>query len=178
MSEMILATLLEADAQLAAQTDELTAALDTVQERLKGIHAVIALYQPSEAGAETAPAPTIAPEVKPQPAKATKARPSAKVKSAARPGGRTAEWHQYLQEGFQSTPLPEVVKAVLQTRPRGVFKIADVMERMFIEEIPKAQYLNARNRISNILSSGARGGEWHHGSKGTYSLSAKAIKVA
>ncbi len=67
--------------------------------------------------------------------------------------------------------MPEAVTLILQTQPGKSFKIAEVMEALFEEGIPKSQYLKARNRISNILSAGARNGEWNRGKGSTYSIS-------
>ncbi len=91
--------------------------------------------------------------------------------------GRTADWQRYLQGTYKKSPLPDVIVGVLQAQPDNVFKIADVMGVVFKEDMPKSQFLKARNRISNILSAGARDGVWHRGSGGTYSMSEKAIKA-
>ena len=50
------------------------------------------------------------------------------------------------------------------------------MLAIFEDDMPKAQYLKARSRISNILSAGARDNEWYRGRGGTYSMSKKAVK--
>ena len=62
------------------------------------------------------------------------------------------------------------VKLVLSTQPDKDFKIAEVMSSLFKENMPKSQYLKARDRISNILSVGVRDGEWHKGNRGAYRL--------
>lgn len=85
--------------------------------------------------------------------------------------GRLASWQKYVRSGVEQQPMPEAVTLILQTQPGKSFKIAEVMEALFEEGIPKSQYLKARNRISNILSAGARNGEWNRGKGSTYSIS-------
>ncbi|MEM8808158.1 MAG: hypothetical protein AAGF01_19225 [Cyanobacteria bacterium P01_G01_bin.38] len=91
--------------------------------------------------------------------------------------GRAAQWQRYVLSDYQQQPLPNVVTTVLATRPKDSFKISDVMSTIFAEDIPKTQFLKARNRISNILSAGARNHEWYRGRGGTYSLSKAAVKA-
>lgn len=101
-----------------------------------------------------------------------------KTTKAAKRSGRTANWQRYVQEAYRKAPLPDVIVGVLQAQPDNVFKIADVMSAVFREDMPKNHFLKARNRVSNILSAGARDGDWYRGRGGTYSLSEKAIKAA
>lgn len=115
--------------------------------------------------------------------KASRGRP-AKAKSAAsekttattKRSGRTANWQKYVQDSYSKAPLPDVIVGVLQAQPNNIFKIADVMSAVFKEDMPKTHFLKARNRVSNILSAGARDGDWFRGRGGTYSVSEKAIK--
>jgi hypothetical protein len=90
--------------------------------------------------------------------------------------GKSPNWQKYVQEPFRATPLPDVVANILKAQPDDAFKIADVMEVIFKPDMPKANFLKARNRVSNILSAGARSGEWKRGRGGQYSLSGKALK--
>ncbi len=133
---------------------------------------------------ETAPKAT----AKATKAKATRGRP-AKAKATtstakenksapAKRSGRTANWQRYVQESYRKAPLPDVIVGVLQAQPTNIFKIADVMNVVFKEDMPKTHFLKARNRISNILSAGARDGVWYRGRGGTYSMSEKAIKAS
>lgn len=115
--------------------------------------------------------------------KATRGRP-AKAKSpagakatAGKRSGRTANWQKYVQDSYSKAPLPDVIVGVLQAQPNNIFKIADVMSAVFKEDMPKTHFLKARNRVSNILSAGARDGDWFRGRGGTYSVSEKAIKT-
>lgn len=112
--------------------------------------------------------------------KATRGRP-AKAKAAeksttSKRSGRTANWQKYVQDSYSKSPLPDVIVGVLQAQPNNIFKIADVMNAVFKEDMPKTHFLKARNRVSNILSAGARDGDWFRGRGGTYSVSEKAIK--
>lgn len=124
-------------------------------------------------------------------AKATRGRPakakasadktaakSTKASKTPKRSGRTANWQRYVQENYRKSPLPDVIVGVLQAQPTNVFKIADVMNAVFKEDMPKNHFLKARNRISNILSAGARDGVWYRGRGGTYSMSEKAIKAS
>ena len=96
-------------------------------------------------------------------------------KTAAKRSGRTANWQRYVQESYRKAALPDVISGVLQAQPGTVFKIADVMNAVFKEDMPKNHFLKARNRVSNILSAGAREGTWYRGRGGTYSVSEKAV---
>jgi hypothetical protein len=134
-----------------------------------------------------APAPTKAKETKlkktaqkktaaPTKAAAQKKTPAktslAKSASAKKTDGRTASWQKYTRPGVKNESIPDAVKLILETQPENDFKIVDVMSALFKEEMPKAQYLKARNRISNVLSGGVRAGDWYKGERGTYRMKA------
>ncbi|MEO0539437.1 MAG: hypothetical protein AAFZ80_01085 [Cyanobacteria bacterium P01_A01_bin.105] len=111
-------------------------------------------------------------------AKAEKIEPSAKA-SRKPPrktrSGKAPNWSRHIQEPFKKTPLPDVVANILKSQPDQAFKIADVMEVIFKVDMPKASFLKARNRVSNILSAGARTKEWYRGRGGRYSIKEKAL---
>lgn len=90
--------------------------------------------------------------------------------------GRAAAWQKYVQSQYRSLALPEAVSSVLSSEPTKIFKIADVMSSIFKESMPKPSRLKARNRISNILSAGARDGTWYRGRNGRYSQSESVTK--
>ncbi len=90
-------------------------------------------------------------------------------------GGKSPNWQRYVQDPFRKTPLPDVVANILKAQPDEAFKIAEVMEAIFKTDMPKATFLKARNRVSNILSAGARTNEWYRGRGGKYSMSKKAL---
>lgn len=110
-------------------------------------------------------------------AKTTKAKATAeKVTTTRKPrGGKSPNWQRYVQDPFRKTPLPDVVANILKAQPDEAFKIAEVMEAIFKSDMPKATFLKARNRVSNILSAGARTSEWYRGRGGKYSMSKKAL---
>ena len=101
---------------------------------------------------------------------ATKAKSS--KASSKKPDGRAADWQKYARPGVKNQSIPDAVKLVLATQPEKDFKIAEVMEALFQEKMPKAQYLKARNRVSNVLSGGVRAGDWQRGERSTYRMGA------
>lgn len=122
---------------------------------------------------------------KPRATKATKAaKTTTKIKTARKPtqakkkDGRAANWQRYVLDDYRQQPLPDVVANFLKAKSKDSFKIADVMSAIFEEDMPKSQFLKARNRISNILSAGARNKEWYRDRGGTYSASEKAVKAS
>ncbi|MBE9076215.1 hypothetical protein IQ241_02705 [Romeria aff. gracilis LEGE 07310] len=92
--------------------------------------------------------------------------------------GRAASWQRYIKDSFQKEPLPEVISGVLRNQPNHVFLIAEVMNAVFEEDMPKSSFLKARNRVSNILSGGARDGSWYRGRNGRYSMSENVVKAS
>ena len=113
---------------------------------------------------------------KPKSSTSTSAKAKATKTAGKKKDGRAADWQKYVQSEFKESALPEAVSSVLRSAPSEVFKIADVMSSIFIEDVPRDQFLKARNRISNILSAGARDGSWYRGRNGRYSQSENATK--
>ena len=111
--------------------------------------------------------------------KASTAKAPAKTKTTRRKkkDGRAATWQKYVQSEYRDTALPEAVSSVLRSQPSEIFTIADVMSSIFSEDMPRTSYLKARNRISNILSAGARDGTWYRGRNGRYSQSESVTKA-
>lgn len=254
MSISVLPQLLEVDSELSTQADALSAQLNQLQEKRKGIQTVIAMFESgmnisaadiatvasvnaAVDSADSKPAvktaaktsaktsakaaksaektvakspKTTAPASKVKVAKSraakAKAVPDTKVKATrtaspkadiaknsaksiakssetskstetTKRSGRTANWQRFVKDSYSKAPLPNVIVGVLQAQPNNIFKIADVMSAVFKEDMPKSQFLKARNRVSNILSAGARDGGWYRGINGTYSISQKAIKA-
>ncbi len=105
-------------------------------------------------------APAIAPEVKKP---ASKAKP--KQSMSKKKDGRAASWQKYTRPGVKNESIPDAVRLILETQPEKDFKIVEVMDALFQEDMPKSQYLKARNRISNVLSGGVRAGDWHRGDR-------------
>ena len=182
----ILPKLKEIEAQLSAQEDDLTAQLSSLKEKLSSIRSVLTMFSQDSDGAEGAQeeasdvsAVATQPEKKEAAkgkAAASSKRTTAKKKTSSRKGkkkdGRAAAWQKYTRPGVKNDSIPDAVKIILSTQPEKEFKIAEVMDALFQEKMPKVQYNKARNRVSNVLSGGARAGDWHKGTRGTYRLSA------
>lgn len=207
MATSVLPQLLEVDSELSAQTAELEARLTELQEQRKGIQTVIAMFESGNAPditdlsavtgnakssqtskqtdkkttkttAKTRKTATKAKAAKTTAKRGRPAKAADTTKKSTKRSGRKANWQRYVQENYRQAPLPDVIGGVLQAQPNTVFKIADVMNTVFKEDMPKNHFLKARNRVSNILSAGARDGSWHRGRGGTYSVSEKAIKAS
>ncbi|MGB7084835.1 MAG: hypothetical protein WBD47_04730 [Phormidesmis sp.] len=192
MNQTVLPQLQTIETELASQESQLTAQLTAVREKLTGIRTVMPMFRGAADLKEEAPAieePTIekpavseasapvAPK-KTTPKKAAQKKAIARQKttprkaSAKKKDGRTAAWQKYTRPGVKNESIPDAVRLILETQPSKEFKIAEVMEALFQEGMPKAQYLKARNRISNVLSGGVRAGDWHRGARSTYRLTA------
>ena len=193
MSETVLPQLQAVISDLEAEESSLTAQLTAIQTRKDAVLSVIDMFGgsstdtsstteaasaapsevPAEAPAEEDEEPAAESDessAEKQPAAtATKAKTKTKTK-AKKKDGRTADWQKYTLPGVGDQPMPEAVKLILATKPKEDFKIAEVMSGLFKEDMPKNQYLKARNRISNILSGGVRDGEWFKGARGAYRL--------
>lgn len=222
MATVVLPQLQEAEAQLAAEEVALNAQLAEIQEKIKGIQTVIAMFNgsPDSNGAavvaeveEEAPVVEVVEPVEEEPApkkavakkttakkpgrpkkttttakkvtakkatatkKATEKKAPATKAATKKTRGKAASWQSYVFDQFSNTPLPDVVENILKAKPKAVFKISAVMSELFPEDMPKNHFLKARNRISNILSAGARTGEWHRGRGGTYSCTEKSLQA-
>ena len=193
MAQTVLPQLKEISDDLLAQEESLTTQLEEVQEKLRGVRAILPLFgeaalgeddsdESSEQDSEPATPAKSATSTKKKAVKAekaekkskstaTKAKSSAKS-SAKKKDGRAASWQKYTRPGVREQSIPDAVRLVLETQPDKSFKIAEVMDALFNETMPKSQHLKARNRISNVLSGGVRNGEWFKGDRGTYRLTA------
>ena len=190
MSETVLPQLEEIASQLAAQEKSLTAQLEAIQSKLNGIRAVLPMFS-EDAVPSTSSKPEISAsnteKESAKEAKKSSSTPAAKTKATAKKSatkaksskakaqkkdGRAADWQKYTRPGVKNQSIPDAVKLVLATQPDKGFKIAEVMEALFKEDMPKAQYLKARNRVSNVLSGGVRAGDWNRGERSTYQMGA------
>ena len=190
MSTTVLPQLEEIASQLATQEETLIAQLEAVQSKLEGIRAVLPMF-----GGDTVLPTSSEPESSvsdmgsesEKEVKKVSSTPTAKTKTTAKKSatktksskektqkkdGRAADWQKYTRPGVKNQSIPDAVKLVLATQPDKGFKIAEVMEALFKDEMPKAQYLKARNRVSNVLSGGVRAGDWHRGDHSTYRMEA------
>lgn len=189
MTQTVLPQLQDIASELATQEASLVAQLEEIREKLNGVRAVMPLF--GEDGSLSVESFVTTPEAPAASKTASKAEPKAKskaktksstkkatttttttkkAKSGKKKDGRTASWQKYTRPGVKEKTIPEAVRLVLETQPDKSFKIAEVMDSLFKDGMPKQQYLKARNRISNILSGGVRDGEWYKGERGTYGL--------
>lgn len=187
----VLPQLEEIISNLTEQETSISAQLAEVQSKLEALRSVTSLFDGDSVSATKAPAAAKSTTTKKTTAKATTTKRTAKAKVAKKPAakaakvakatgskkakkdGRAATWQKYTRSGVTSQPMPESVRLILETQPDKDFKIAEVMSSLFKDDMPKAQYLKARNRISNILSGGVRNGDWFKGDRGAYRLTAK-----
>jgi hypothetical protein len=189
----MLAKLLEADAALSAQEAAVSARLQTLQDKRQSLRDVISLFRSSDAAADFplaelavsqladavgAESVTSVPAASPAPAKrqgssrrkAVTPRRGKKTKAAAKPAG----WQSYVKEGLGKGPLSELVIDVMKRRPDEVLEISDLIEEIFVDTMPQNINVRARDRVSHILSEGARNQDWYRPKPGFYSMSATA----
>ncbi len=85
-------------------------------------------------------------------------------------------WQQYVKEDFINASLAEAVAEVMQQHSEQVLEITTILDALFVEEIPKELRSKARERVSNVLSVGAKKGKWYRGLAGKYSMSSAAVE--
>ena len=103
-------------------------------------------------------------------------KPSKKSVPAQETVKEAAIWQQYLQDQFVTDSLSVAVFEVMQQQPDRVLEITAILDTLFVPEIPKDVRSTARERVSNILSVGAKKGKWHRGDAGKYSMSKAAVE--
>lgn len=203
MSDPVLSQLVAVEDDLSQQVESLEAELGRIREQRDGLRTVIDMFD-ADAASSTASKPAAKPtstgrrvgrppgrKKKAATTKTTARKASAtttektaakKPKATKKAGrkkkdGRAANWQKYVQGDYKDIALPESVSSILRAQPSDVFTIADVMTAIFREDMPRTSYLKARNRISNILSAGARDGTWYRGRNGRYSQSESVTKL-
>lgn len=164
----------EIESALAEQEADLVAQLETLTAKRDGLRTVIEMFN-SEGDAQSeasAPKTTRTKQKQPATKKASDRKTTAKKQKAKgkKKDGRSAAWQKYVRPGVKNESIPDAVKLILSTQPTKEFKIADVMSALFEDDMPRAQYLKARNRVSNVLSGGVRSGDWHRGGRSSYLL--------
>lgn len=181
MSKTVLSQLQKVIADLETEEATLEQRVLEIKAKQQAVYSVLDLFEPFDASTpaevvesiDALPLATSEEEAVPtEPESSTTEKKKAARRSGQKKDGRAADWQKYTMSDFKGQPMPEAVKNILSTAPDEDFKIADVMSTLFKESMPKAQYLKARNRISNVLSAGARSGEWHKGERSAYRLSA------
>lgn len=189
MSDPVLSQLSAVEGDLSAQVESLEAELNRIKEQREGLRTVIGMFD-AESSSESQAAPAkrrpgrppgkktakAATDTKETVEKAPKTTKATKKTGKKKKDGRAANWQKYVKDDYRDIALPESVSSILRAQPSEVFTIADVMSSIFREDMPRTSYLKARNRISNILSAGARDGTWYRGRNGRYSQSESATK--
>ncbi|MEM6867796.1 MAG: hypothetical protein AAGB19_04740 [Cyanobacteria bacterium P01_F01_bin.3] len=202
MTDPVLSQLVSVEADLTEQVEQLESQLTQLQTQRSGLRTVIELFGEDDAApaAKTSKSTKASTPTKTRTKaasrssatkktaskatstkKQTKAKPGRKLKKQT-PGrkkkdGRAATWQKHVKSQYRDLALPESVSSVLRSQPSEIFTIADIMTTIFKEDMPKTSYLKARNRISNILSAGARDGTWYRGRNGRYSQSESVTKI-
>lgn len=202
MTDPVLSQLVSVEADLTEQVEQLESQLTQLQTQRSGLRTVIELFGEDDAApaAKTSKSTKASTPTKTKTKaasrssatkktaskatstkKQTKAKPGRKLKKQT-PGrkkkdGRAATWQKHVKSQYRDLALPESVSSVLRSQPSEIFTIADIMTTIFKEDMPKTSYLKARNRISNILSAGARDGTWYRGRNGRYSQSESVTKI-
>ncbi len=64
----------------------------------------------------------------------------------------------------------------MQQHSEQVLEITAILDAIFVEEIPKEVRRKARERVSNVLSVGAKKGKWYPGLAGRYSSLKAAVE--
>ncbi len=199
MADPVLSQLVTVESDLSEQIEQLEAQLNQLQIKRKELLSVIDIFNNDAIGKDTSdqggsePPPddrqTASDEetsdladTNAKTKSIAKAKPGRKSKPAGsstkkrKKDGRAAVWQKYVQTQYKNLALPEAVSSVIRSQPSEIFKIVDIMSSIFKESMPKTYYLKARNRISNILSAGARDGTWYRGRNGRYSQSERVTK--
>ena len=192
MSDPVVAKLSAAEADLAAQEAKLAAKLNAIQAKRASLQSVLEIFDPDrpttgtdtgldmdaansmgaianravEAPIEASPKPSPRRQAPPKKAKSTRSQTAARG-SKSNPRG----WREYVRDEYRQKPLPAVVAGILQDHPKKVFEIAEVVDTIFVQTIPKAARKGARERVSNILAEGARKDQWQRGQSGRYCFS-------
>ncbi len=85
-------------------------------------------------------------------------------------------WQQYFREEFVDASLSVAVAEVMQQHSDKVLEITAILDILFVDDIPKEMRSTARERVSNVLSVGAKKGKWYRGNAGKYSMSNAAFE--
>ena len=188
ISDPALEKLLAADAELGAQAAKLTAQLDAIQAKRTSLKTVLEIFNPEPAAARNgeaapslrteaavdSPAKKTAKDSSKQPATATADASAQPRKAPRQPKSLRRGWQKYMRDEYRQTPLPTVVAGILKSQPQKVFEIAEVVNTIVVKAVPHTARKGARNRISNILSEGARKKQWRRLKEGCYRFSQAA----
>lgn len=99
-----------------------------------------------------------------------------KSTSTKEPSKNPEDWQQYVKDDFSSASLAEAVSEVMQQHSEQVLEIATIMDAIFVDDIPRQVRSTARERVSNVLSVGAKKGKWYRGQAGKYGMSKAVVE--
>lgn len=101
-----------------------------------------------------------------------------RIGKAAKPPRKSLGWQQYIRDEFGKSSLAEAIPQVLERQPDEVLETAEIINAIFVEDIPKDVRSTVRERVSNILSSGLKVNKWYRGRTGCYSISKSAAEAS
>ncbi len=81
---------------------------------------------------------------------------SKKSASIKKPSQQADTWQQYVKDEFDSASLAEAVAEVMQQHEKEVVEISTILDTIFTNDVPKELRSTARERVSNVLSVGAK----------------------
>ena len=192
MSDSVFAKLSAAEADLAAQEAKLAEQLGAIQAKRASLQSVLEIFDSNKSTMATETASDMnaarsvgaianlavdSPmEALPKPSRQRQAtqkktKSTRSQKAASGPKSNPRGWREYVRDEYRQKPLPVVVAGILQGHPKKVFEIAEMVDTIFVQTIPKAARKGARERVSNILAEGARKNQWQRGQSGCYSFS-------
>ncbi len=171
------------EGELATPATQLTEAFPSGEAAVDELTLVAPLPEISTAPSPSDDGVTQAQRAQPPTARKTRAtarrtRGTTKATAAPASSRETKGWRPYVREEFAaSAVLPEVTTKVLQRLPGHVFEVPEIMNAIFVDEIPKEVYKKARGRLLSVLSRGVKENKWQRGDKGQYSSSASGAEV-
>lgn len=200
VSDPTLAKLLDVETNLSTQAAEIAAKLEAIQEKRRSLKAVIDIFTHSDssmpdikttpeftpditpATSSPEPSPTTAPATSEdttdkKPRKSPSTTKSTQKGKSTKTSAKGQRWQQYVRDDFRKLSLPQAVSAVLERSPQRVFSTAEVVHTVFEDDMPKEAENQAKNRVSNILSTGLNDNRWFRGKPGHYSVSQKTAKA-
>jgi hypothetical protein len=108
----------------------------------------------------------------------TSKRKGGKTSKETKPARRSLGWQQYIRDEFGKSSLAEAIPQVLGRRPGEVLETGEIIDAIFVTDIPKEARSTVRERVSNILSAGLKVNKWYRGKTGCYSLSKSAAETS
>jgi hypothetical protein len=101
-----------------------------------------------------------------------------KLNKTSKPPRRSLGWQQYIRDEFGRSSLAEAIPQVLSRKPNDVLDTGEIIDAIFVEDIPKEVRSTVRERVSNILSSGLKVNKWYRGKTGCYSISRSVAEAS